>query len=413
MTDLEKFLRTSTRGLWGNERQTVRRELESHVRHRASRYEVSGSSEDDAIKLAIADLGAPREISTGLKGVYTMANTIRAGVLTAALVTFVFMGPQLGTAQVTGTTTFPIPACLEQNKTTYTGDQGGEELPCNGQEFWIKLTSLKSVLEPQGVIVDTTSVLQGEVILRFPEGKTATVKDYMQQTWTDSSGKPNQLRTIRGFIHIGVFLEELNRTGLPMRIEGWNNPTISIGKTSFTLGSSAQPVQGSAVYTGMLGIWPSFLYNYLNILLAGASEMSLNSDATGSTFSIFGNIKLKPGVRLFTHTIKTNLNPGTVMVILAREVIPLDLAAYPQARVEKWPSAIKNRRAFFTPVAEDGTISYTTTSRSLSVVKPDQVIQGVPNGHISVALMKLTSDYSVSGSPVEAIKPETIKIESR
>jgi hypothetical protein len=115
MTDLEHFFRESTRGLWGKERQTLRREFESHIRHRANRYQVDGSSETEAIKLAIADLGEAREISAEMKGVYNVPTTIRAGILTAALATFVFMGAQLGTAQVTGTTKFLTPACLEQN----------------------------------------------------------------------------------------------------------------------------------------------------------------------------------------------------------------------------------------------------------------------------------------------------------
>jgi hypothetical protein len=94
MTDLEKFLRASTRGLWGRERQTVRQELESHIRHRAIRYEISGSSHTDAINLAIADLGAPREISAGMRSTYTIPNTIRACVIAAALSSFLLASTQ-------------------------------------------------------------------------------------------------------------------------------------------------------------------------------------------------------------------------------------------------------------------------------------------------------------------------------
>jgi hypothetical protein len=94
MTDLKKFLRASTRGLWGRERQTVKRELESHIRHRANRYEVSGSSHNDAIKLAIADLGAPREISAGMHSAYTIPNTIRACVIAVTLSSFLLASTQ-------------------------------------------------------------------------------------------------------------------------------------------------------------------------------------------------------------------------------------------------------------------------------------------------------------------------------
>ena len=148
MTDLETFLRQASRGLWGRERQIVRRELESHVRHRANRYEISGSSEIEAIKLAIADLGEAREINAGMKGVYSVPSTIRAGVLTAALATFVFMGAQLSTAQVTGTTKFPTPACLEQGRESF--KVGENFIPCQSG-FSISLESLEGVLTPLGV----------------------------------------------------------------------------------------------------------------------------------------------------------------------------------------------------------------------------------------------------------------------
>jgi hypothetical protein len=94
MTELEKFLRASTRGLWGRERQTVRKELESHIRHRANRYEVSGSNQNDAIKLAIADLGEAREINVGMRSAYTIPNTIRVFVLAAALSSFLLTSTQ-------------------------------------------------------------------------------------------------------------------------------------------------------------------------------------------------------------------------------------------------------------------------------------------------------------------------------
>jgi hypothetical protein len=80
--------------LWGRERQTVRRELESHIRQRAQRYEISGSSHNEAIKLAIADLGEAREISAGMRSAYTIPNTIRACVLAAALSSFLLTSTQ-------------------------------------------------------------------------------------------------------------------------------------------------------------------------------------------------------------------------------------------------------------------------------------------------------------------------------
>jgi hypothetical protein len=202
MTDLEKFLRQASRGLWGRERQTVRRELESHVRHRAQRYEVSGSSEQDAIRLAIADLGEPREINSGMKGVYSVPNTIRAGVLTAALATFVFMGAQLSTAQVTGTTKFPTSACLESAQQTY--KMGADDQPCEQGNLSISLKSLRSVLEPMGVAFEN-GFIKDAITIRFPEGNAANLYMSGDVTFQDSKGKTIIVPVLKDYIFASIF----------------------------------------------------------------------------------------------------------------------------------------------------------------------------------------------------------------
>ena len=234
MTDLEKFLRQASRGLWGRERQTVRRELESHVRHRANRYEISGSSETEAIKRAIEDLGDARAISAGMRQTYTIPNTIRAGVLLAALTTFVFMGTQLSTAQVTG---FPTPACLKLNPSGYSANMQENlkeqdfALSCEPNYLWVATNSFRSALEPLGV--KFTELVMGAYEIRFP------------------NGLPFRTGGNEGIL-VFDFVEILKKTNLPVKIEGWDNPTITVGKTSFALGSSENKISGSSVYATLL-----------------------------------------------------------------------------------------------------------------------------------------------------------------
>jgi hypothetical protein len=208
MTELEKFLRASTHGLWGRERQTVRKELESHIRHRANRYEISGSSEVEAIKLAIADLGEAHAISSGMKRVYSLPNTIRASVLTAALATFVFMGSQLSTAQISS---MSVPACLKLNTSGYS--IGGFEnewektfaLSCEKNILLVAMNSLRPALEQLGVIFEDQDEKYQSV--RFPGG------------WSF-----NVVRN--GGILIFDFVDYLKGSNLPVQIEGWDNPKI-------------------------------------------------------------------------------------------------------------------------------------------------------------------------------------------
>jgi hypothetical protein len=395
MTDLEKFLRQASRGLWGRERQTVRRELESHIRHRAQRYEVDGSSKVDAIKLAIANLGEAREISAGMKGVYTMANTIRAGVFTAALATFVFMGSQLSTAQITG---YPSPTCLKLNTGGYSVDVIQDEqektfaLSCESNFLWISMNSLRPTLEPLGVTFSAPFAMNNETEaryhkLRFPGGSPFNVvRD--------------------GGIMIFDFVEYLKGSNLPVQIEGWDNPKITVGKTSFTLGSSENRITGSSVYA-------TLLYRDLLMYFPGLIGDPLVRDTAGST--LFAQLKndLKPNMPHFVHTIQTKLKPGTVVAVLSKDTFWLEPKRIPVGEEYRFPKGVaKFGRAFIAPVVDDGTITYDSGSKSLAIVQPEQMKPTVVNGHAMVALMQFTGHLSQHAT-FEVVAPKTIKIKSR
>jgi hypothetical protein len=387
MTDLEQFLRQASRGLWGHERQTVRRELESHIRQRAQRYEIDGSSEVEAIKLAIADLGEPQEISAGMKGVYTMANTIRVGVFTAALATFVFMGAQLSTAQVTGTYQFPTPDCIEKNQTTYTiVDQ---EYRCNygNGEFYVSIQSVQAVLEPLGVTFK--KLTDHEIIIRFPEGESVTMPTHLGY-WqaADKSNKLHDLPVINGYIYASTFIEKLFGTHLRARIEGWDNPKITVGKTSFRLGTDSQIVSAGSAYGGLI------------------SRMLRNTVPDFGTWPNFGtDVKLVEPSQSFTHKIRVDLKPGSIAVVLSDDRAMT--IAYQKTR-QTLP-AIK--RAFVALVGTDGTISYTSFSRTLAVVNQEQISRGVANGHATIAVFQYLGNDTLNA--LQPVAPESIKIQSR
>jgi hypothetical protein len=388
MTDLEKFLRQASRGLWGRERQTVRRELESHIRHRAQRYEVSGSSELEAIKLAIADLGEAREINSGMKGVYSVPSTIRAGVLTAALATFFFMGTQLSTAQISGWST---PTCLKLNSSGYSVNvqENNKErdfaLSCEPNFLWIAMGSLRSTLGPLGVKFIATSPEYHEV--RFPGGLPFMAIN-------------------EGGIMIFDFVNSLKSTNLSVQIEGWDNPKITVGQTSFTLGSSEHPITGSSVYA-------TLLYRDLLMYFPGLIGDPLVRDTAGSTLFTQLRKELKPTMPHFVHTIQTKLKPGTVVAVLSNDTFWLEPKNIPSGEGYRFPNGVaKFGRAFIAPVTDNGTITYDSGSRSLAIVQPEQMKPTVVNGHAMVALLQFTGHLSQHAT-FEVVTPETIKIKSR
>jgi hypothetical protein len=384
MTDLEKFLRQASRGLWGRERQTVRRELESHIRQRANRYEVSGSSEIEAIKLAIADLGEPREINSGMKGVYSVPTTIRAGVLTAALATFVFMGAQLSTAQVTGTTKFLTPACVEQQKISFHIEK--YFIPCESNNFSISFESLKSVLEPLGAHIQVGAA---SGTIQWPEGAISVMN-------TDSGynilqfevdGKLITAPPAKGYVPAWTFFDSLRDSGLPVQISGWDNPQITVGKTKFTLGSSLQIAQGANVY-------PIMLQSRLDLTFWFWPEKGMFTETSQTPL-------FTTQIKRFTHTIQTNLEPGTVVTVMSRE-----------AAVKK-SGYDRHNRVFIAPVGPDGSIEYPSFSRTLAVVNPRDVQVGVHNGHATICVLRFSGEYSNNPTMLEVVKPESIKIKSR
>jgi hypothetical protein len=418
MNDLEQFLRQASRGLWGRERQTVRRELESHVRQRSNRYEISGSSEVEAIKLAIADLGEPRAISSGMKGVYSVPTTIRAGVLTAALATFVFMGVQISTAQVTGTNVFPTPACLEQQKATF--KVGPNEIPCqNGFDinvervigarymqawpltlsgFAIDIKKLQKVLEPLGATFEKSS-LKDSFRIRFPEGNTLTLSEWTNERFYDGNSEVFNIPIINGYVSIWEFWDQLRRFDLPIQVKGWNNPQITIGRTSFTLGSSATQVNGLDVYWALLS-------RELNSLFLGLND---NSDYDGNELLYTANTDselipgrvVQPGKRI-SHTLRTGLPTGSIAMVMSREWLAL-----------KNQKPKQFRRVFLAPVSKDGTITYTSFSKKLSVVRVSQIKRATVGGTGTIAVARFTGKLGLTISSLEAVDPATIKIASR
>jgi hypothetical protein len=75
MTELEQFLHTATRGLWGKRKLEVREELEAHVLECAHKHELLGMTREQAISKSLSELGPAQVIRSGLRRTYS-ANPI-------------------------------------------------------------------------------------------------------------------------------------------------------------------------------------------------------------------------------------------------------------------------------------------------------------------------------------------------
>jgi len=84
--NLDRYLRRATLGLPPEHAQEVRDELEEHALGLVDRYVLTGHAPQDALRLALADLGSPWQVGLSLNGVHNMPKLIAltAGVALAA-----------------------------------------------------------------------------------------------------------------------------------------------------------------------------------------------------------------------------------------------------------------------------------------------------------------------------------------
>jgi hypothetical protein len=88
---LEDYLKTATRGLFGKHKLEVQEELQAHVLERARNHELLGLDREVAISKSIQELGDARVINRHMMGVYVLSKQLLlGGVCACALVSFGF-----------------------------------------------------------------------------------------------------------------------------------------------------------------------------------------------------------------------------------------------------------------------------------------------------------------------------------
>jgi hypothetical protein len=247
------------------------------------------------------------------------------------------------------------------------------------------------VLESLGVQLQ---VGDASTMIRWPEGAVSVLNTgpILNQIQFEENGKLLDIPPSKGYVSPFIFFDALQVSGLPIHINGWDNPEVTVGKTKFTLGSSSQVVQGSKVY-------PSLLQTRLDLTFWFWPKEQGFWTATPES-PLFGNASLKQ----FMHTIQTKLEPGSIVVVVSREA---------SIKVSEKVNVPRHKQAFFAPVGPDGSIQYPSFSRTLAVVNPRDVQVGVHNGHATIAVLRFSGEYSNNPTMLEVVKPDSIKIESR
>jgi hypothetical protein len=398
MTNLEKYLNNATRGIWSKNKLEIREELHNDLLERTRKHQLAGLSQEAATTRAIQELGDARVLNRGMTGVYMMPTFFKSAVAAVMISLALVLNMQPSIAQVTSTTRIPIPQCLESKSPSFDAILQNKtvQVSCDNGSLSVSLSSLKKVLQPLNVkVLEYPDVAYKYIGLTFPEGSTALLNIYYARVieFPDSSIKPDL-----DYINASALLTAISLTPLNVRISGWENPRISVGKTTFTLGTTDNQVLASSLYFDLIrasldDLFPAQM----------TSEPFLH--ASPSSPMIF-NEKVK---YLYVHKIRYNAEPGTVLVVVSRET---DYGVFQAPKGEKQSKFM--RRVFLTPVKQDGTFEYSSRSKTLHFENQINKLKPlVDNGMSDVIVLRLLGDFSFnSKEQFQTIKPGALTLES-
>lgn len=351
-TDLDRYLRRATWGLWGAQRQQVRDELEEHLLERASGLQVLGLGEHEAMTRALRELGPPERISSGMTGVYAMPTLIKTSALSALLLTLGFGALTDSGAQVSAVTERPsTPTCAKAS-------QGMKEHPGlrivsqQGNLYcyvftevgayagtYLNLNSLESVLREKGV---TVRQADGRTELGFPGAS--------------GPARPRVAFTTGGqrYIDLRETAYNFGLLGLPVTLQGWTNPTIQVGQVAFTVGTPAMPVSGEAAY---------------QVLMMEIRDELLPRGGTSLPCKL-------PSCTAHKHRVQVDAPAGTVIGLLSRN-----------ERGVPWIDVA--------PVGQDGSVTLQAPWPKLSLVTDPQALSPYQaGGRANALLVRLTGVVS-------------------
>jgi hypothetical protein len=259
---IDQYLRKSTRGLWGRKREEVREELSVHIEGRIHAYLIGGLNESDAVEKTLAELGHPTHVSAGMAKLHTLPVVAGSGMMLAMCCAVVVVLLSGSTAQtLAGTFYWPSSQCLVSiNKGEVSTDvqkdyQDGkltENSACMPADnsLWLSVQELKQALEPKGVKIEIGEGSLASII--FPNGEQGTFSRGRSDVCAqDTTGVcvPTDPNYFSFWDMVSTVAE---KSGVNLRVIGWDNPKITLDTATFTIGTDQQPIKGEDFYDNYL-----------------------------------------------------------------------------------------------------------------------------------------------------------------
>jgi hypothetical protein len=397
---LERYLSLATRGLWGHKKLEVRRELDGNIREMALEFQIAGINEHDSIQRALEEFGAPQKVSVGMSKVYLIPTMIRNVVLALTISSLTVSVFNVSNAQVTGTTRQPFPKCL--NSDVKTVQIGNTTLECDSYQFWISTISLRQVLEPLGVKFEINQFpreAHQKISFRFPGATSSLIFNQdISSAFVSPSGEPASVDLDPNYIDTSDFFNQLRTTGLSVTVDGWDNPTITVGQTRFSLGTTKLQVTGDRIYPEFLpkllpNFWPEQKPDDKLLYISGEGML-------GNPGSVVNN----------PHQIKLNKTAKTAYVVVTREPGPITVQQWDGEKYpEKTYSEFRLTRILTNDATE--TLKFASNAKTLEFINDPKLLKTVTrNGAGQAVLLKFTGHLEVGSTAFEVVTAKQLSI---
>jgi hypothetical protein len=292
MKKLEQYIKKASQGTFGRTRASIQEELRANIGIRIEELLLHGMNSEQALEQALTELGAPTAISSEMTRMYTMPNLFKAALPMVAITYFSFSMLSSSLAKIEYTAIGPIQTCPTQ----ITSPDLCMQIPHG--KAWLEMNSFMAELQKQGVKVEqtgqkmyvmdyvpataNTSAITKKVLLAAPELKLTfpnqkpivmneisrgfnalvigrfsgsrqsfqyTMKSMREVTFQNISFE----RDGKTYLAPENFIATLReKTKLPIRLKGWENPKLIVGTTTISLGSSQTPVVLSNIFRDTL-----------------------------------------------------------------------------------------------------------------------------------------------------------------
>lgn len=223
MTETERYLKAATRGLWGHDRRALRTELQGHINVRLQELRLAGLTATEAERQTLRELGAAAEVRTGMFGVHTLPKLGKGGLVGLMAATLLVTTLPRSQAQVSiifGSSQLAIDtAYLDFQQLQREVGKVGGTLTGTAERATLSLPGIApTVLPPVGWAAET-----------FKE---------------------------RGQMYVSTrsVVASLLSKRADIRLSGWSNLTMQVGKTKLHLQTTDERIAQS-LYTATL--WPN------------------------------------------------------------------------------------------------------------------------------------------------------------